>query len=147
MTYNRKYYVKLSDIEITTLETLLNKGALKSRITKRILGLLHLSEGKTYEVVSSICLLSKMSLHKLAHAYQDLGIDCIYDKPRSGRPIEISAEQADKVITLALETAPEGHSQWSLRLLADKVVELGHCEHISHTSVNKVLKKRKFSPT
>jgi transposase len=145
MTYNRKYFVALSEVEKTTLETLLNKGTIKSRISKRILCLLHLSEGKTYEEISKICLLSKVSLQKLAKSYQSYGIDCINDRPRPGRPIEIQSEQVDAITTLALEAAPEGHSQWSLRLLADKVVELGHCDHISHTAVNKILKKRKFS--
>jgi putative transposase len=42
---------------------------------------------------------------------------------------------------LACSTPPEGYAQWSLRLLADKVVELEYCEHISHTEVGQVLKK------
>lgn len=145
MTRNRKYFVNLTRTDKTTLIALLNKGSLKSRISKRVIGLLHLSEGKTYEAVSPICFLSKVSLQKLARDYQELGIDCINDRPRSGRPIEISADQIDKITTLALESAPDGHSQWSIRLLSEKVVELGYCEQVSHTAVHKILKKRKFS--
>jgi len=44
---------------------------------------------------------------------------------------------------LSCSEAPKGYSQWSLRLLADKMIELGHCESISHTQVGNVLKKRK----
>jgi len=42
---------------------------------------------------------------------------------------------------LACSYAPEGHARWSLRLLADKVVEAGFCDKISHAQVGKVLKK------
>lgn len=99
MTRNRKYFVNLTSTDKTLLIGLLNKGSLKSRISKRVIGLLHLSEGNTYEAVSTICFLSKVSLQKLARDYQELGIDCINDRPRSGRPIEISADQIDKITT------------------------------------------------
>jgi hypothetical protein len=70
----------------------------------------------------------------------------LYDDERSGRPIKIQAEQKDLITLLACEAPPEGHSQWSLRLLADKIIELGYCDSISHTQVDKILKKRKSNP-
>jgi putative transposase len=63
------------------------------------------------------------------------------DAPRSGRPIEIDGLQRAKVTALACSEAPAGHARWSLRLLADKVVELGYCKRISHVQVDKILKK------
>jgi hypothetical protein len=42
---------------------------------------------------------------------------------------------------LACSDAPEGHDRWTLRLLADKVVEAGFCDTISHTMVGNILKK------
>lgn len=57
-------------------------------------------------------------------------------------PIEIDGEQRAKITALAYSTPPEGHVEWSLRLLADKVVELGFSEHISHSQVRTILKKR-----
>jgi hypothetical protein len=63
------------------------------------------------------------------------------DQPRPGRPIKISGEQRAKITALACSEPPEGYERWNLRLLANKVVELGYCEHISHTEVADILKK------
>jgi transposase len=65
----------------------------------------------------------------------------LFDQPRSGRPIEISGMQRDKVTALACSTPPEGGARWTLRLLADKAVELGHCQRLSHTAARHILKK------
>ena len=67
---------------------------------------------------------------------------CLHDLPRSGRPVEIDGEQRAKITALACSDPPEGYARWSIRLLADKAVELEYCEHISHTTVRKILKKR-----
>ena len=71
----------------------------------------------------------------------------LFDKPRSGRPIEIDGQARAKVTALACSEPPEGHSHWDLRLLADKAVELGYCEHLSHTYAGSILKKTTSSPT
>jgi hypothetical protein len=63
------------------------------------------------------------------------------DQPRSGRPLEIDGAQRAKVTALACSDPPEGYARWSLRLLAEKVVELGYVDYISHTQVGDILKK------
>jgi hypothetical protein len=65
----------------------------------------------------------------------------LQDKPRTGRPVEIDGKQRAQVTALACSEPPEGYARWSLRLLADKVVQLEYCEHISHTEVAEILKK------
>lgn len=138
----KKNHVKLSPEHREQLLSMLDKGSLTARTYKRINALLALDEGQTYTVVKQNVHLSTVSLSKLASKYKSVGLDCLYDAPRSGRPIEIDAKQRDQVTLLACEEAPEGHSQWSLRLLADKMVELGHCEDISYVSVYNILKKK-----
>jgi hypothetical protein len=66
---------------------------------------------------------------------------CLQDKPRSGRPIEIDGVTRAKITALACSEAPAGYGQWSLRLLAEKAVELDYCDSISHTQVANILKK------
>jgi transposase len=73
--------------------------------------------------------------------YHEAGLKCLQDKPRSGRPLVIDGKKRAKITALACSKAPEGHARWGLRLLADKVVELGYCESISHTQVSHILKK------
>lgn len=143
----KKSHVDLSAPDKLTLETMFTSGEFKGRIFKRLMGLLELSKGKTYSEVRDISHLSIVSLGTLAKRYRAEGLNCLYDAPRSGRPIEIdSTRLSDTLTVLALENAPEGYSQWSLRLLADKVVELGHCDHLSHTKVATILKKKRLNP-
>ena len=77
----------------------------------------------------------------MPNRYKTKGLLCLQDEPRSGRPIEIDGEQRAKITALACSDAPEGYDRWSLRLLADKAVELSYCEKISYSQVRFVLKK------
>ncbi|MCH2042573.1 MAG: helix-turn-helix domain-containing protein, partial [Saprospiraceae bacterium] len=135
----KKEHIKLSEKDRKQLKELLGKGSLKSRTYKRIVSLLELDKGKTYEAVKETVQFSLVTLGKLAKRYEERGLDCIYDAPRPGRPISISKKQENAIILLSCSDAPEGYSQWSLRLLADKIVELGYCDEISHTQVRDIL--------
>lgn len=137
----KKEHVKLSDQDRKQLCELLQKGTLKARTYKRAMALLALDKGRTYTSVKPIVQLSFVSLGKLVKKYQTQGLACLYDAPRPGRPVRISPEQENQVILLSCSKAPQGYSQWSLRLLADKVVELGYVDDLSHTQVSAILKK------
>lgn len=139
----KKQHVKLSDQDREHLLGLLRKGSLKSRTYKRIMALLKLDEGQTYEAVQGLIKLSRRSLGKLSNRYGAEGLSCLQDAPRPGRPIKIDQHQKDKLTVLSCSDAPEGYSQWSLRLLADKMIELGHSDAISHTQVGSILKKNR----
>jgi hypothetical protein len=71
----------------------------------------------------------------------------LYDKPRSGRPIEIDGVARAKITALACTPAPAGHARWKLDMLADKAVELKYVEHISDTHVGTLLKKTNSNRT
>ena len=58
----------------------------------------------------------------------------------------IDGPQRAKITARACSTPPPGHARWSLRLLADKAVELEYCEHLSHNAVKEILKKTLSSP-
>jgi len=64
------------------------------------------------------------------------------ERPRPGHPETFSGEQRAKITALACTDPPEGYARWSLRLLADKLVELGIVDTISHVTVRQVLKKK-----
>ena len=137
----KKQHVELSDSDRDYLETLISRGELKAKAYRRALAILELDRGQTYTSVSKTLQVSIPTLSSWAMKYKEKGLQVLADKPRPGRPIEISGEERAKVTALACSDPPEGYAQWSLRLLADKAVELGYCEHISHTSVRQVLKK------
>lgn len=138
----KKFHVQLCQKDEEQLLEMLQKGSLKSRTFKRITALLELNKGQTFQSVQKIAHLSATSLGKLAKKYAAAGLDCLYDAPRPGRPVQTTAELRDQITLLACEAPPAGHSQWSLRLLADKAVELGYCETISYVQVDKILKKK-----
>jgi transposase len=143
----KKQHITLSEADRTYLEKLISQGELAAKIYKRALGLLELGRGKPYSEVAKTLSVHQVTVSKWAHKYKVQGLSCLQDKPRAGRPIEIDGQQRAKVTALACSQAPEGYGRWSLRLLAEKAVELGYCEHISHTSVKEVLKKTTSSPT
>lgn len=79
--------------------------------------------------------------------YLDAGLDAVLqDKPRSGQPPKITGEVEAHLTVLACSTPPDGQERWTLRLLADRLVELGHVDSISHTAIGNRLKKPRSSP-
>ena len=137
----KKQHVELSDVDRANLEEIVRKGELKAKVYRRAFGLLELDRGKTYTEVSRTLGVAVQTLSIWAAKYQENGLEVLQDQPRPGRPVEIDGIQRAKITALACSEPPEGYAQWSLRLLADKVVELGYCEQISHTEVGKILKK------
>lgn len=137
----KKQHVQLSPSDREYLETLTRQGEQTAKLYRRALALLELDRGKTYTEVSKTLQVTSVTLSGWAAKYLENGLGVLQDQPRSGRPIEIDGKQRAKITALACSTPPEGYAQWSLRLLADKAVELEYCEHISHTEVGQVLKK------
>lgn len=68
-------------------------------------------------------------------------------KKRTTPPVKakVDGEVEAKIVALACSEAPDGHSRWSLRLLAEKAVELNIIDSISHVRVQEILKKRNIS--
>ena len=137
----KKQHLTLTASERDQLETLLAKGSLPARTFKRATALLELDRGKTFTDVAATLNLTSVTLAALRDKYSASGLACLHDAPRSGRPIVIDGAQRAKITALACSTAPTGHDRWTLRLLAEKVVEAGFCDAISHTMVGTILKK------
>lgn len=144
----KKEHVKLTDEDRETLNALLTKGSLKARVFKRATGLLELDRGKTLEAVAATLAVNYNTVAQWRDRYQERGLsDALYERPRSGRPIEIDGDARAKLTALACSPAPEGHACWGLKLLAEKAVTLEYCEHLSRTHVGNILKKTNSSRT
>ena len=137
----KKQHIQLTQTDREYLEALISKGNLTAKTYRRALGLLELDQGNTYTDVSKTIQVTIPTLSGWASDYKESGLQVLNDQPRSGRPVEIDGSQRAKITALACSTPPEGYAQWSLRLLAEKVVELDYCEHVSHTEVGLILKK------
>lgn len=143
----KKQHVQLSESERTYLKELSSQKVVATRVLKRALALLALDRGETLEAVAHHQNVTNETIATLRKRYQTQGVACLYDAPRSGRPVEIDGTQRAQITALACSEAPEGYSQWSLRLLADRIVELEYCESISYSQVRNILKKTRSSRT
>lgn len=138
----------LSDDERGSLTALHARGIAPARsLTRaRVLDLLH--QGQAPRQVAELLHLSVATIYNIKRRYQVGGLDhALYDQPRSGKPPTIDGSARAQITALACSQAPEGYARWTLRLLADKAVELGFVEQISHTGVRQILKKTNSSRT
>jgi transposase len=132
---------ELTPSDRTYLEALLKKGQMGVKQFKRATALLELARGKAIAAITDTLGVSRSAVSTWAKRYRQEGLQMLHDQPRSGRPVEIDGSQRAKVTALACSDPPEGHGRWTLRLLADKAVELNYCEHLSHTQAGEILKK------
>ncbi len=128
------------------LEHLIRSGtALARTLTKaRILLLTDSSLGhhRTDVDIAATLQVSRPTIRRVRQRCLADGVEAaVQDRPRSGKPPKITGEIEAQLIVLACSDPPEGHSQWTLRLLADRMVTLGYVESLSHVAVGNRLKK------
>lgn len=135
-------FIQLSVEERRSLKTLFRsgKGANRQQTRARILHLLD-REVPPPEIAQTLsCGIA--TVYNVKRRYVSEGLEAaLSDKERSGRPPRIDGRARAKITALACSQAPPGHARWTLRLLADRAVELGFCETISHNAVKEMLKK------
>jgi transposase len=143
--------VCLSEQERTHLEGLLRSGAVAARVQTRARVLLLSDRSRRHHrsiaQVAEAVLTSTSTVKRTRRRFLEQGLEAaLSEKPRTGRPPKITGEIEAKLTLLACSQPPEGHARWTLRLLADQLVELGYLESISHVAVSKRLKKTRSSP-
>lgn len=148
-----KYPVKLTREERRELGRLPLGGTIGVRKLNRVKILLladesHSSGGKTDKEIAEKLDISPSTVERTRQRYAEGGVkSALKEQPRSGRPPVISGEARAQITALACSTPPEGYGKWTLRLLADRAVELEFIETISHESVGQILKKTLSNPT
>lgn len=143
----KKQHIELRKEDLEYLQELLSKGILKVRKHKRAQGLLELHRGKTFVEVAQLLETSYQTVRAWSKKYNSKGLFFLNDQPRSGRPIGISGADRAKITAIACSKPPKGYARWSLRLLADRLVELELVESISFKQVGNILKKMNCSLT
>ena len=99
--------------------------------------------GKTDEEISDALDVCLATIFNIRRRYCKEGLErAIGEAARSGQPPKFKGKIMAKITAIACSAPPEGHARWSLRLLADHVVELDVVESISYQSVRNILKKR-----
>ncbi len=132
--------LKFSDRKV--LKALISKGSAKAREINRAHILLMSDAGKSPKDISEFLTVQKKTIQNIKERYLKGGLkEALYEKARPGKPPKLSGKIKAKITALACTDPPEGQGRWSLRLLAEKIIELKYVKSISHTYVGKVLKK------
>lgn len=137
----QKQYLRLSVEHHRFLTIFLAKGTLNARVARRASALLQLHQGGDLNKIAASLGVVYQTVANWRDKYFYNGLDFLTDKKRIGRPLVFDGEQRAKVTALACSETPDGRAKWSLRLLADKMVELDYCQTISHRQVQQILKK------
>jgi transposase len=148
------YTIKLSKEEVEELTKVINKGSHTSQAFRTAYILLNCDKGE-YSSDSDIknvdiCKILKVgerTIDRVKKKFVEEGFESVLERRPS---IQMYKRKMDgdleaKLVTLCCSTPPEGFSKWSLRLLADKLIELNYVDYISHITVREVLKKTNLS--
>nr|WP_185155635.1 helix-turn-helix domain-containing protein [Rudanella paleaurantiibacter] len=132
--------------ELAQLQQMLTKGKQSVRSLRRAQVLLALQEGKTPAAVAQLVGVSPAMVYNIRNRYLAEGLNvALSEKPRPGQPSKFDKAAQAHLTALACSEAPQGRSRWTLRLLADRLVELRLVESISHQAVGEQLKKTPLS--
>ena len=143
--------IHLEKEERIELEQLIKSGTHSARVIARARTLLLLDrsqgEKRTIKEVIEGVMVSQGTIYNLKQRYFAGGLrETLYEKPRPGRPVtKMTGDVEAHLVALACSNAPEGYERWTLRLLAERLIELELVDSISHTAVAKKLKKMNLS--
>ena len=142
-----KHAVRLSLEDRDQLRQLIRRGQHSARVINRARILLKTDEGWSASQVAVALDTSPRTVFRTKRRYAEEGLDgVLHDHPQANRYRKLDDRGEAHLIALACSDAPEGHDHWSLRLLADQVVELGVVASLSHEAVRLRLKKTPSSP-
>ena len=142
----KKYVVTLTKDEREILNNLVSKGKHQSQKILNSLILLDCDTGEfqvgrsTNEEIARVLNISMKKIDRVKKRFVEEGFDLALDKRKADRIYEKKAdgEFEAHLIALSCSEPPEGFSRWSLRLLADKAVELSYIDSISHEAVRRI---------
>ena len=143
----KKYLVVLTADERSQLVGLTRKGKASARRVKRALVLLAASVGDKDEDISGKVLVSVRSIQRMRQRFVEEGLEAaLSELPRPGKARLLTNHQEALLIAITCSTPPPGRAQWTMKLLADRLVELKEVEMISDETVRRTLKKGRSSP-
>ena len=149
-----KYRIKLTQDEVSELSSIVKKGSHTTQSYRAAYVLLNCdesaySQGKsTNEQISKILKIGMRTIDRIKQKCVEGGLDRALERAESKRIYvkKVDGDLEAKIVQLCCSEPPKGFSKWTLRMLADKVVELKYVDTLSHVSVHKTLKKTNLSP-
>ena len=145
----KKYIVRLSGEERESLKSLASSGKGPARMftRERILLKADVGEGGPGwpdEKIAEALDVTVQTIERVRKQLVEEGLEAVLNRRKYIQKVsrkKLDGDAEAHLIALACSETPEGYARWSLRLLADRMVELGYIESISHEAVRRVLKK------
>ena len=138
----KSHCVKLKKQARQHLQKIVESGEDKARKITRCRILLLADQGRTDQEICDALNVCLATIFNIRRRFCQKGLErAIGEEARSGQPPKFKGKTMAKITAIACSKPPEGRAKWSLRLLADRVVELDIVESISHVSVHNILKK------
>ena len=145
----KKYIVRLSGEERNSLKTLVSSGKGPARMFTRARILLKADVGEggpgwPDEKIAEALDVTVQTIERVRKQLVEEGLEAVLKRRKYIQKVsrkKLDGDAEAHLIALACSESPEGYTRWSLRLLADRMVELGYVESISHEAVRRVLKK------
>ena len=145
----KKYIVRLSGDERESLKSLVSSGKGPARMFTRARILLKADVGVDGpgwpdDKISEALDVTVQTIERVRKQLVEEGLEAVLSRRKYIQKIsrkKLDGDAEAHLIALACSESPEGYTRWSLRLLADRMVELGYIESISHEAVRRVLKK------
>ena len=141
--------VHLSDKDRQHLDSLIKKGNAPARVQTRarrarILLLADRSQGhkRTGQQIAEAALCCRLTVSQICRRFAGEGLEpALYEKPRPGQAPKITGQIEAQLVMVACSSPPQGHKHWTLKLLADKLVQMELVDSISEVAVHKRLKR------
>lgn len=149
----KRFVVRLTESEREDLKGLIARGTAPARKLLHARVLLKADErpegpGLVDEAIAEAVEVSQPTVFRIRRQYVEQGVDAALNRRPPTREYQRTLDGAQEahLVALACGAPPEGHARWSLRLLADRLVELEIVDAVSYQTVRRVLKKTSSSP-
>ncbi len=138
----KKYPIELSKEQETGLRRLVKKGKASARQITRSHILLQADAGASDAEIAENLQTSRATVERTRKKFVQYGVThALKEKPRPGAPRKLDGKQTAFLVALACSEPPNGHANWTMQLLADRLVTLQVSEAVSDETVRRTLKK------
>ena len=142
MQMSRQFDIQLTNEERRELNRLVESGRkLARKITRARILLLSDAGKKDREIAEALQVCRKTVQNVRKRFFNEKSLNSVEDKPRPGKPPKLDGITAENITALACSHPPEGYERWTLRLLANKAVELELVDSVSYEGIRNLLKK------
>jgi transposase len=148
-----KYRIRLTEKEVSELNAIIKKGSHTTQTYKAAYVLLNCDEGEyslgksTNEQISKVLKIGMRTIDRIKQKCIENGLEHALERAESKRIYEkkVDGDLEAKIVQLCCSEPPLGFARWTLRMLSEKVVELGYIDKLSHVSIYNTLKKTNLS--